>query len=477
MGEAESAREFVNLAEILQKADSYTEGKAGTNQPLARGSDVEIAQRIVEKLREAYGGNVVYCDGDFYGYDGKRWEALEEHEMRRYVHIWDGAVIVGKKEVGLNRSRIDSILKESATILMVKDWFVGERFGINCANGLVEFGVDGTPRLVDHEPAHRKRHVLNAEWNGPLSIKGSKLERLLTLPFLGDPEAEDKIKVIGEAGGSAATGLATKLVSPKAIVFEGEAANNGKSQILELCRGVLPERAVASISPMKFDDDKYRVMLAGKMLNTSDELGTAHAISGEIFKFVVTGNPLSARNVYERMLTFRSRAQHMFACNELPSVQGGMDPGVLRRLLVLLFGRVIPEEDRIPNFASMVLREEMPLVLSFVVDGASRLLRQGKFTEPGSSRGALERWANLADTVLGWLDERVVRSDNDNLQSTVAYVDYSKWTIAGGRKPYSQKVFSQKMQAAGYKPDKSGAWRGFRGIKLVSMEDRIRDDI
>jgi len=138
---------------------------------------------------------------------------------------------------------------------------------------------------------------------------------------------------------------------------------------------------------------------------------------------------------------------------------------------------VIPEEDRIAHFASIVLREEMPLVLALVVDGASRLLREGKFTEPGSSREALERWSHLADTVLGWVDERVVRSAGSNLQTTLAYEDYRKWCLASGRKPFSQKTFSQKMRAAGYPPDASGSWRGFRGIRLVTMEEKIADDI
>ena len=61
-------------------------------------------------------------------------------------------------------------------------------------------------------------------------------------------------------------------------------AGNGKSQILDLLRGLLPDTAVSSVPPTKFDDEKHLVKLVGKLLNTSDELGTAKAIASEGFR-------------------------------------------------------------------------------------------------------------------------------------------------------------------------------------------------
>jgi hypothetical protein len=40
------------------------------------------------------------------------------------------------------------------------------------------------------------------------------------------------------------------------------------------------------------------VKLVGKLLNTSDELGTAEAIASDRFKAIITGAPLTGRDVY-----------------------------------------------------------------------------------------------------------------------------------------------------------------------------------
>jgi P4 family phage/plasmid primase-like protien len=475
-----SATSGIDPEEVLRKAGPYSGESVAVDKPLLHGSDVEIAQRLALRLRMFYRGNVVFCEGEFYGYTGKCWEAMEEHVLRKYVHEWDGRSVAGSKSVvGLSSGRVNSILKEAAVVLTVNDWFAGQRRGINCQNGLVEFGEgDWEPRLVPHDPRHRKRHVLNAEWHGPRSIEGSMLERLVTAPFKGDPEGAEKIALIGEVAGSAAMGWATRLVEPKALVMFGEGANNGKSRLIELCRGVLPESAVGSVSPMNFEDPTYRITLVGKLLNTSDELGTEGVISGEIFKFLVTGNPVQARDLYKPTVTFKSMAQHIFSCNSLPTIQGGMDKGVLRRLGMLGFNRVIPEAERVADITERVLRDEMPLVLSFVVDGAARLLRQGKFTEPDSSVDLLLKWARETDTVLGWLDERVVQAEKEaRLQTSIAYNDYDKWVRASGRKPVSQRKFSQRMEGAGYKSEKSGGWRGFHGIKLDTLHEVLSREI
>jgi phage/plasmid-associated DNA primase len=103
----------------------------------------------------------------------------------------------------------------------------------------------------------------------------------------------------------------------------------------------------------------------------------------------------------------RSQAQHVFACNQLPAFHGGMDRGVLRRLLIIVFNRTIPPEERIPRLGQRVIAEELDLVLAWVVQGAERLLARRTFPELVSSREALHEWSQGVDPVLGWVEDRV----------------------------------------------------------------------
>ena len=66
----------------------------------------------------------------------------------------------------------------------------------------------------------------------------SKLGLLLAGVFRGDEDAEQKVAFLQEIAGAVAIGYATKLRQPKAIILAGATAENGKSQVLEVFRGV-----------------------------------------------------------------------------------------------------------------------------------------------------------------------------------------------------------------------------------------------
>jgi phage/plasmid-associated DNA primase len=458
----------VDVAEVLHKAMHFTEGVVAEG-PLVHGSDVELAERAAKKLRAAFGHDrVVHCEGAFYIYNGRYWEAAAAHELRRLLHKYDGAVYGSHNaKVRLGKGRLDSIEREWATILTKPGWFDECRVGINCLNGFIEFGHDGVPILVPHDPDHRQRHMLQAEWHGPVrGFEGSLLNRLLTGCFEGDADAREKRDLCGELAAAAALGYGPRLAEPKAAVFLGRLAFNGKSQLLALYQGLLPRSAVVSVPPSKFSDERYVIRLAGKLLNTSDELGTAGAISSDTFKYLVTGEPVSARDLYKSVVDFRGVAQHVFACNQLPSFQGGMDRGVLRRLLVLVFNRRIPPEEQVVDIGLRVLREELPLVLSWVVASATRLVRQGRFTVPPSSEEALMEWTQGADPVQGWIAERTKRGQNLQMLTKSAYADFQAYATVVGAQSIAMNTFSQRLKAAGFQWKHSGGFNGFVGVGL-----------
>jgi putative DNA primase/helicase len=264
------------------------------------------------------------------------------------------------------------------------------------------------------------------------------------------------------------------------VVLLGRMAGNGKSQILDLLRGLLPDSAVSSVPPTKFDDEKHLVKLVGKLLNTSDELGTAKAIASEGFKSIITGEPVPARDLYRSAIEFRPQAQHVFACNQLPAFNGGMDRGVQRRLMPIVFNRTIPEPERIPNIGQRIVAEEPDLVLAWAVEGAVRLLERGRFPELAGSREALQEWARNADPVLGWIEDRLeieLGEDATRLKSGEAYADFRQYAIGEGhaqqRLPV-QKTFTQRVMAVlgskGVKYGHSGDFRGFYGTRLKPQQ-------
>jgi phage/plasmid-associated DNA primase len=426
---------------------------------LDHGSDVEIAYRLADAVRREH-SEVRWCEGRLWVYGGTHWVPYLDCGLRLAAHAYDGAFYrrPGRKnadQVQLGRNRINSILSELGAILAAPGFFDRAPLGINCQSGFIRLAEDGGARLEPHTQDHRCRHLVPGHWTPPEPGEDrlspppdSLLGKLLYGSFAGDGDADDKIKLIGETMGSSAAAIVTSLRRPKAVILYGIHAQNGKSTILDLCRAMLPESAVVAISPDKFGNEYYIIGLAGALLNATDELSTAKAIASDAFKTAVTGGMMSGRAPYRDVVSFRPRAQHVLGANVLPSFSGGVDPGVERRLLLVVFNRVIPPAEQIPELAHCIAAAEADLLLAFVVAGASRLRANGAFTVPPSSAAELRKWLNAADPVRGWVAAQV----------TVVTVDRAEHFVTS-RRAYEQ--FIEWARAEGYRAENLPAINGF----------------
>lgn len=463
---------------LIAGADSVVDDAYGGARTVFIGSDVEIAGRLREDLMEKH-GKIVHAEGKFWRYGATHWDSIPDHELRITAHIYDGALYQTPKgekaRVKLGKGRVDSILNELAALLSEEGFFTEAAIGINCASGFIQFNGGGMPSLLPHDRAHRCRHTLAGRWRpGDLQRSPSHilLNRLLQGVFQGDDDAFDKQHLLAEVCGSAALGYATKLMHPRAVILKGERAENGKSQILDLARGLLPTSAISSVTAARMGDERHVIGLVGKLLNASDELSSSSAIASETFKAVITGEPVDGRDVYKSRVEFRPIAQHLFATNHLPPFQGGMDRGVQRRLLVITFNRIIPIEERVEAIGRRIAAEEADHLLAWAVEGASRLIRQRNFTIPPSSKVALIDWILGADPVLAWLDECAeVKPHYPAIATRYAYDQFQNWAVTEGfnrDKLPAINGFVQRVlaNAAGVETKRTNAGRVFLGLAL-----------
>ncbi|EFH12952.1 DUF5906 domain-containing protein [Pseudoroseomonas cervicalis] len=461
----------------LEWSPDDKDGGDTCRERLEIGSDVEIARRVSEDLCNSF-DRIVHADGQFWRYEGTCWRPIPEPELRRVVHCYDGAEYTtptGKPSaVALSKARINSSLNEMAAMLAAPNFFVDAPAGINCASGFIEFERDGTPTIKPHSPEQRARHTLPGRYPAkiaPDQRAASLMTKLLQGCFKGDEDAEAKINFLGEIAGAAATGWSTRLTKPKAIILKGETAENGKSQILDLLRGLLPDTAICSIPPQKLADERFLVTLAGKLLNASDELTSATAIGSDSFKSAITGEPMSGRDVYRSAVGFRPFALHVYATNDLPTFRGGMDRGVMRRLAALTFQRTIPTNERIEHIGQRIGQDEPDLLLDFAVQGASRLIARKSYAEPTSSNQAIREWALGADAVQAWLHTvNVTGNAHDKCKTREAYQYFRNWALEEGYQStalpavtqFTQRVVAQRPQITIIRPQRVSHLRGLR---------------
>ncbi|MBX9910085.1 MAG: hypothetical protein K2Z25_15390 [Beijerinckiaceae bacterium] len=368
------------------------------SQGFDRGSEVEIARAFHDVvLRDL--GSLIYAEGEFWSFDGRCWRPIDRDHMRRTIHILDGADIDGGGRSGkvlkLSSRMIDGILRELAVTAGDPHFFDTPAQGIPAKNCLITFAPDGRVVTVPHAPDHRRRFVIDADFDVLLTPTdpppGSLLQRLFAGAFHDDHDAPDKVRLIAEALGAAAAGMATRVAQPKALILFGATASNGKSSIAALFAALLPQGATCSISPSAMSDERRVVHLAGCAANVADELGGA-SVAGEALKAAVTGDPMTGRDVRASAVTFRPAAFHCFTTNALPRFGGGLDRGLQRRLVVVPFSRPIPKGEIIAGIAERIASEELENLLGLAVMGAARLVKNKVYTEPHSSKTALAEW-------------------------------------------------------------------------------------
>jgi phage/plasmid-associated DNA primase len=482
---------IVQLQEVRRERRAQAKRVTFTSpavEQLEFGSDVEIASRVVDDLEREF-GKLVFCEGDIWRFDQTHWKPIDQSTAYAAVQRYDGAqylTAAGKaSRVLLGNARIQSVLTIASMALDQPEFFASAALGINCVSGFIAFAADGTPQLVAPDRAHRCRHMLLGSWrpgsDGETLPADSLLERLLGGVFKGDSDAAEKRKVIAEVAGATALGYATKLRRPKAIILQGEHAENGKSQILDILRALLPATAVCSISADRFGDERFIVRLRNKFLDAADELSGA-AIASEAFKAIVTGNPISGRDVYKSAVDFRPVALLAFAVNQLPTFTRGMDRGVRRRVFVLIFNRVIPADERVEDIGLQIGEQEPDLLLGLAVSGASRLVQQREFTNPPSSHAALINWIYRSDPVAAWAAARVdpdLETDpryKRKYKSSIAHQDFREWAIQNGYRAdtlpavngFVQRLLAEVTEAR-TKHTKSGNW--IKGI-VIRFDDK-----
>lgn len=374
------------------------------NAGLRLGTQIEVASILCNDIGAETSAPLVNSEGTFWGYNSTHWEEIPESALRKKIHKLDGTHYGKNSVLRISRSFIDGVISEMAAMADVPNFFEAREQGVNLRNGFVKISASGKISLEPHSAEHRQRFLISQEWRPDLcEVPDGLLQTLLFGSFGKDDVGSHRL--ILEIMGAAISGINTGLPNPKAFVFHGPSAANGKSTIQAVMRQLLPRHVVACIAPADLGEPQFLATLAGCQVNLSDELSSAKAIATDRFKATVTGDPVQAKAIYKVPFTFTPRALHVFSANHLPSFSGGVDNGIVRRIVVIPFNRSIPEAERIPNLAAKIIECEGDVLISLALQAAADVVARGGYTIPSKCEAATAQWFRDADPVAQWLED------------------------------------------------------------------------
>ncbi|MBT5934391.1 phage/plasmid primase, P4 family [Sulfurimonas sp.] len=422
---------------------------------------------VIEELRiagEKFGWSLAQQDNMLYLYNGTYWVRIEDSVMKNFIAkaaikmgyyspadaMTSGFEVAAFKQF-LTSSYLPSPEVDKSKVL------------INLLNGTYEVTENGGV-LREHRKEDFITYCLGFEYDptatAPLFTR--YLNRVL-------PDTSSQI-VLQEFHGYIFT---KNLKLEKAMVLKGN-GQNGKSVQYEITSAMLGEHNIAtkSLGDLVNNDsgNDSRAKLKDKLVNYGSEISAAN-MEIDIFKRLVSGEPVAAREKYKTSFDLRNNCKFIFNANKLPSNVENTE-AYFRRFLIVPYDETITEDEKDPELHIKIIANELPGVLNWAIEGLNRILKNKKFSECAASEEALDTYKKESNSVAMMIEDECFvdgrKYDKDyRIPNKAIYNIYREYCAGSGMRALNKINFSKELKHLGFEQYRSGGERGFLIAKVT----------
>ena len=357
-----------------------------------------------------------------------------------------------------------SLAESNAAVAVTDKAFDTDPWLLNVANGTLDLR---TCELREHRPEDMATHCLAVAYDPDVNWRERAQKWALFLARVFD--ADDELaEFVQRAVGYSLTGLTREQCF---FLLYGPGAN-GKTSFLEAVKAMLGDRLAQSARFETFlvrrgehiPNDVAR--MRGSRFVTAIESEDGRRLDEATIKQLTGGDTVTARFMRAEYFEFRPEFKLWFGANHKPTVRG-TDIAIWRRVKLVPFAVTIPEAERDPDLAGK-LREELPGILAWAVEGCRKWVADGLGTCPKVEEHT--RVYRCEQDVLGQFlgDECEVTPERGVLKSDL-YDRYKKWCDENREKPVTKRTFGNRLRER--EPSvgeaKSGNTRTWTGIGLA----------
>jgi putative DNA primase/helicase len=394
-----------------------------------------VVQFLNEKAKEL-NLDIIFKDGKIYMYNSEYWEVVKENEFNFFLGEIALKMGVDKFDAKFFKFKEDlykQFISESNFKYIKPDY---QATLVNLKNGTFEIS-EGTPKLRNFQKEDFLTYQL------PFSYD-ENAKPVQFLEFLNEVLPEKELQdILAEYIGSIF--IRNEVLKFEKALFLYGTGSNGKSVVFDIISALLGNQNFSSYSLESLTKDKdSRAMISDKLLNYSSEMSTN--LESDIFKKLVSREPIDARLLYKSSFIMEDYARLMFNCNELPNDIEHTN-AFFRRFLIIPFRVTIKEEDQDRQLSQKILKSELPGVFNWMLEGMSRLLTNKAFTPSSLVENEVRKFRRESDSVLCYIDENdYVKSVEDYTTLQVMYDEYKMYCIQNGNKPCANKKFSARLR-------------------------------
>ncbi len=328
---------------------------------------------------------------NLYIYAEDYWRKHENEDIEKKVFIKACIKkITGKRAT---KNQIEAVHKE--LLMEYIDLPDTQEILINFNDGILKIN-NGNYEKILHNPEYRKLYKLAFPYE-PTAL--CPLTDKFCLDVMGD---QDTVDLFFEFLG--ACFINNDYFKLEKACFLFGSGSNGKSVILDLIRELFGKINISTVALKDMSVPERRHSMVGKLLNIASE-GSSKKFDSEDFKAIITREPLPVRVMYDNATDTADFPRLIFATNNMPYTGGDVSHGLLRRVLIIHFEKVIAEEDQDKQLLEK-LKPELSGMMNRVLEGMMRLLKNGNLTKSAKVERTLEQYEMQINPVKYFINEK-----------------------------------------------------------------------
>ncbi|MFE4756521.1 phage/plasmid primase, P4 family [Streptomyces mirabilis] len=313
---------------------------------------------------------------------------------------------------------------------------------------------------------------------GPQHVSTPRWDRFLTDTFGNDAEGREMIAYLQLLLGYSVTGD----VGGQVLPFLFGSGKNGKSVLLDVLMKLLGDYADAAppgfLMARPYEGHPTDLAeLHGRRVIVCSEVKPGDRFDEARVKLLTGGDRIKARRMRQDFFSFQPTHKLWLLANHRPEVgTGGF--AFWRRLRLIPFERVVPDDRKIDNLADILVAEEGPGILGWLIDGARRyLVGDRDLTGPERVRIATTAYAETEDHTGRFYEEACVLGPDLRAEQTALYAVYKAWCHNEGAPAMSSRAFAARTrELVGLASPKemilSNQRKHYPGIGLLTDEGR-----
>ncbi|POX58414.1 DNA primase [Streptomyces sp. Ru62] len=282
---------------------------------------------------------------------------------------------------------------------------------------------------------------------GPEHRPTPRWDRFLTDTFGDDAEGREMICYLQLLLGYSVTGD----VGGQVLPFLFGSGKNGKSVLLDVLMKLLGDYADAA-PPGFLMSRPYEghptdlAELHGRRVVVCSEVKPGDRFDEARVKLLTGGDRIKARRMRQDFFSFQPTHKLWLLGNHRPEVgTGGF--AFWRRMRLIPFERVVADDHKIDNLADILVTEEGPGILGWLIDGARRYLAGDRdLAGPERVRIATTAYAETEDHTGRFYDECCVLAPDLRAEQTTLYAAYKTWCRNEGAPAMSSRAFAARTR-------------------------------